>query len=359
MLNLLLEGRRNRRGLGKAAAVLVVALLVAAGWAACMAVSIPASFPPADGTKTAASGTSSTAGDVGSALVPLTDLGNRTYQGYVGGLYPGGRNSMPSGHLTDGLIIAKNVVPLDGHGNSSSTGKIVLMTVGMSNTAMISQSFIELANKSGILNPRLVLVNGAEGGMTASILVTNSSTYWDQWVGQHLASSNVTALQVQAVWYYEADAQPTGSVIACAQKLQAETVTIMGILHSRYPNLKQVYVSSREFAGYATTALNPEPYSYASGYSMKWVIEAQLNGSAQLNYDPALGPVKSPWIAWGPYTWADGLKPRDDGLTYSSSDFGSDGTHPSTQGAQKIASQLLTFFQSSPTAKSWFVSSQQ
>jgi hypothetical protein len=264
---------------------------------------------------------------------------------------------MPAPHLADGISLAGEITPLDSLGNPSSNGKIVLMTVGMSNTADISQSFMELATKSGLLNPKLVIVNGAEGGMTASIIATNPSSYWDQWVGQQLASSNVTAKQVEAIWYYEADAQPNGSVIAYALQLEQESATIMGILHARYPNLKQVYLSSREYGGYATTTLNPEPYAYASGFSVKWVIEAQLNGTPSLNYDQALGPVKAPWLAWGPYTWADGMNPRSDGLTYSVSDFASDGTHPSTQGAQKIATLLFAFFEDSPTAAPWFLKS--
>lgn len=72
------------------------------------------------------------------------------------------------------------------------------------------------------------------------------------------------------------------------------------------------------------------------------------------------GDVKAPWMAWGPYLWADGMTPRSDGLTYACSDFNSsDGTHPAPGGAQnKVAQLLLDFFKSDSTAKPWFTAGQ-
>ena len=65
----------------------------------------------------------------------------------------------------------------------------------------------------------------------------------------------------------------------------------------------------------------------------------------------------SPWLAWGPYLWANGTNKRDDGLFYERDDLGGDGTHPSATGARKVAKQLLEFFKTDATAKSWFVGS--
>jgi hypothetical protein len=64
----------------------------------------------------------------------------------------------------------------------------------------------------------------------------------------------------------------------------------------RFPNLRLVYVSSRIYAGYASSDLNPELYSYQGAFAVKWLIEKQMGGA--------------PWIAWGPYLWADGAIPR-------------------------------------------------
>ena len=85
------------------------------------------------------------------------------------------------------------------------------------------------------------------------------------------------------------------------------------------------------------------------------MIKQQINGAPELNYDPAHGTVRAPWLSWGPYLWADGLNPRSDGLTYACSDFQSDGTHPAPDGArEKVAQMLLNFFKTDSVARLWF-----
>ena len=69
--------------------------------------------------------------------------------------------------------------------------------------------------------------------------------------------------------------------------------------------------------------------------------------------------IKPPWIAWGPYLWADGVNGRSDGLVYTREDLESDGTHPSTSGRKKVAELLLDFFKRDSTAQGWFVKKQK
>jgi hypothetical protein len=129
---------------------------------------------------------------------------------------------------------------------------------------------------------------------------------------------------------------------------------VVRTLKDQFPNIRIAYLSSRIYAGYASTTLNPEPYAYESGFAVKWLIEGQIAGADSLEFDPGHGTVEAPWLAWGPYLWADGLTPRADNLTWLCSDFANDGTHPSINGRIKVADLLLTFVHQDETARLWY-----
>lgn len=294
-----------------------------------------------------------------SKLKPLTELGTEKYQGHEGGLYPGGKNERPADHEKAGLALAKQVRPLDSAGKPDPDGKIVLLSIGMSNTSQDSQTFATLQAKDTSHNPRLVFVNGAQGGMTAKAIQdpkdnATGTKYWGV-VDDRLKAAGVTAAQVQAVWIKQADAGPTQGFPKYAEALTAELEAIVRVVTERFPNAKLAYLSSRTYGGYATTALNPEPYAYESAFAVRWLIERQLKGEAGLNYEPAKGAVKAPWLSWGPYLWANGTTKRADGLFYETDDFGPDGTHPSRTGQEKVAGELLKFFKDDATTRPWFL----
>jgi hypothetical protein len=171
---------------------------------------------------------------------------------------------------------------------------------------------------------------------------------------------------VQVAWLKVANPDPTVSLPAQnadAYTLVAQMGNILRAMKTRYPNLRLVYISSRIYAGYATSPLNPEPYAYESAFAVKWLIEAQINQMRTGQIDARAGDLDynsgvAPWIAWAAYMWADGMNPRSDGLTWSRSDFQSDGTHPSQSGQQKVGTMLLDFFKREPTATPWFLASQ-
>jgi hypothetical protein len=287
-------------------------------------------------------------------LVPLPDLGTGAYQGEEGGLYPGVPNTPPRVHLAAGVAMAKRIVALDSEGRPSASGRIVFVTIGMSNTTMESQAFLRLAKGEAAINPQLVLVDGAQSGQTAHITANPGANFW-RVVEERLAQAGVTSKQVEAAWIKQANAGPTAPFPVEAKKLQADLVATLHNLHDKFPNLKIAYLSSRIYGGFAVTPLNPEPHAYEGGFAVKWSVSGQIAGDPELNYDPAKGAVRSPWIAWGPYLWADGAKGRkQDALVYTRADVGPDGTHPSAQGSEKVGRLLLDFLKSDPTSKSWF-----
>jgi len=287
-------------------------------------------------------------------LVPLPDLGVGQYLGEQGGLYPDGRNRPPPQHAAAGLKLARAVVPLDATGQPSAGGKIVLLTCGMSNTTQESQAFLKLTSSAAALNPQLVIVDGAQGGQTAAVTARPEANYWGVNTAR-LRAEGVTAEQVQVVWLKQANAGPTRPFPAEAKKLQADIVATLHNLHHKFPNLKIAYLSSRTYGGYASTPLNPEPHAYGTAFAVKWLIADQIAGAADLNFDPARGAVRAPWLTWGGYLWTDGLKGRADGFVWKRDDCGPDGTHPSESGRRKVAELLLQFFKVEPTAQPWFL----
>jgi hypothetical protein len=286
--------------------------------------------------------------------IPINDLGTGYYQGYQGGLYPEGVNQLPATHLAGGLTMADQVLPRTAGGAVDTlNGKVVLLSIGMSNATQEFSTFIPLANADPAKNPKLVIVDGAQGGQTAAIISNPNANFWTV-VNQRLSAAGVTRQQVQVTWVKEANANPTQAFPRHAQILDSEYVLIARILKSFYPNVVLSYWSSRTYGGYATTTLNPEPYAYESGFALKWTLTRQINGDTALTYSGT--SPRSPWLAWGPYLWADGLVPRSDGLIWECDDFvTNDRTHPSASGRLKVANMLLNFFKTDTTTTGWFL----
>ena len=301
-----------------------------------------------------------------SRLKPLTDMKpEEDYHAFKGGLYPGVRNERPAAHEKAGLERARKIQPLDRDGKPSADGKIVLLTIGFSNTVQCSAGFIAAAAADSTRNPKVVIVNGAVGGMSANMIQNpddkgRGTKYWET-VDERLKEAGVTRAQVQVIWLKETNPAPhEGGFPQYTQKLQAELTRIVQIFPPRFPNIRLVYLSSRTYGGWAKGRPprgpgNSEPYSYETGFAVKWLIEQQLKGDPALNYDPTKGTVKAPWLSWGPYLWANGNTPRQDGFRFQLSDFrANDRMHHSPEGQKKMGQQLLRFFKNDPTTKEWF-----
>jgi hypothetical protein len=288
-----------------------------------------------------------------SGHTPLIDMGTSTYNGAEGGLYPGASNVRPVSH-DEALDRVSRMHLLDEDGNvDPAHGVIVLFSIGNSNTSKEFQYFVDHAPLEPDFNTRVVVVNGAQTGKNANDIANPNDSYW-QHTADQLSSLGLSPLQVQAVWLEEAIADPTDSWPDSATSLYGYLRSIMKNLKTNFPNLRVAYQASRIYGGYGPTSPSHEPWCYEYGFSTKWLVEAQLAGDPELNFDPARGPVLAPWIAWGPYLWADGLNPRSDGLTWACSDFLLDGKHPSDAGCAKIYAYLIDFFRNDPTAKGWF-----
>jgi hypothetical protein len=299
-------------------------------------------------------------------ILPLNDLGPGLYKGYAGGLYPNGLNTRPAAHEASGILIATNLIqPRNGAGNvDTNTGKIVLLSIGMSNTtdewaSLGTSNFLHLATLDPARNPQVVIVDGAQGGQDAIQWTNPAAATWST-VLQRLNSAGVTTNQIEAIWLKQALAGPLnyGVFPNHARALEHDLATIVRVARSKYPNLHVAYLSCRTRCYTAVSnALNPEPFAFETGFADKWVIQDQIDGVPGLNFDPTNGPVVAPWLSWGPYIWTDGTAGRSDGLlSVCPDDLQTDFTHPSaTGGVPKVAGQLLAFFKTDPTTVPWFV----
>jgi hypothetical protein len=221
----------------------------------------------------------------------------------------------------------------------------------MSNTTQEFSVFKTLADRDPDKDSRLVIVDGAQGGQTASIWADPGAAAWSV-LDTRLQAAGISHAQVAVVWMKHADANPKTGWPAHAQTLKLEIEKVLQLLAGRFPNLRLAYLSSRIYGGYATTSLNPEPYAYESAFAVRGVIEDQLAGAGGIDY----GAGQAPLVAWGPYLWADGARPRSDGLTWSCSDFASsDLTHPGPSGREKVAALLLDFVRTDASAREWFI----
>jgi hypothetical protein len=284
----------------------------------------------------------------------LMDFGSGSFRGFQGGLYPNGSNVRPSAHNAAGVAIATSIKPLSTSGAVDETnGKIVWMSIGMSNTTQETQAFLSLMQTYPNKHPKLVLIDGAEGGQDINAINSSAASYWNT-VSNRLTTAGLTAAQVQVIWYKEAEAQPTDTSFATyPDALKEKYKSVMQMLKAKFPNLKLLYLSDRIYAGYATSKLNPEPFAWYTGWTVKRLIEAQINGDSSLSYSGS--NPQSAWLSWGPELWANGTTPRSDGLTWVPSDYLSDGTHPGTTGREKVAQMLLKFFSTDETTKPWFL----
>ena len=160
----------------------------------------------------------------------------------------------------------------------------------------------------------------------------------------------------------------------------------------RYPNLKQVFITSRIYGGWANGnpngCLNPEPFAYELGFSMQRAIVAQINQTANppiQGTDPYSGQLDytvTPWFDWAPYLWASGTSVSPgtglnwcDWTTRSNSHCGGDQgdvrfgdtdagwtqyygdqIHPTGWGTTKVAGQFLKWLQNNLPSSQQYLS---
>jgi hypothetical protein len=273
--------------------------------------------------------------------VPLNEL-TVPYQGNQGGLYPNGANNRPAAHLSAGVQIANQIMPLNGSGQVDNTnGKIVMVSLGMSNTTMewavgdgvthdFTRAFNYRATNDPALNPQTVIINCAQSGRDAVRWSSLSDPTWvtalQRVTNTVVGGQHITPNQVQIAWVKLALAEaPTyGPFPTHVRQFQNYLEMAVRNIKTAFPNVKMAFVSTRARSySNSVLGLNPEPYAYETGFGVKWMIQKQIMG------DPT--------------------------LRFSGANLVTDFTHPSSNGVYKVSSQLLAFFKTDPTATPWYL----
>jgi hypothetical protein len=287
-------------------------------------------------------------------LKPLTEMtADDRYKGEDGGLYGGGANEPPKAHQLAAQEALKKITPLDAQGKPSRDGKVVFISLGMSNAAGEFSMFKDIADRDPHKSSDVAIVNCAIGGAGVSSWASPGSGTWQK-VAERLKDAGVTPEQVQVAWIKHAEPGPSPdtSPLQYARYVKDKIAASLAVTRSTFPNLRVAYLSSRIYGGYNIAGIrrvNPEPFAYETAFSVRWVIQDQIASEER-------GKVERPVLLWGPYLWADGVTPRkSDRLVWERKDLGEDGVHPSKGGGQKVANLLLEFFKNDAGAKTWFV----
>lgn len=282
-------------------------------------------------------------GPVPAGLKPLCDMtADDRYKGEDGGLYGGGRNRPPPVLQAAAEEAIARIVPRDPAGNPAADGRIGLVSISMSNATQEFSVFKQMADRDPRKSPSVVIVDCAQGGQAMAEWTSPHAPAWQE-ADRRIRLAGLSHAQVQAGWIKIANKGPRGDLPEHGRKLQADTEQVILRARERFPHLQIVYLSSRIYGGFATTALNPEPYAYEGGFVARWLILDPLKNKS----------LPPPIRLWGPYLWST-TSPRSDGLLWERADFAADGTHPSESGRRKVANLLLTFFAEDPLASPWF-----
>lgn len=138
------------------------------------------------------------------------------------------------------------------------------------------------------------MVDGAKSGQAIDEINDPVANYWD-YVNYKLSAQGLSPSQVQVIWFKEAEKYPTDTSFATyPDALKVKFNSVIQMLKTKFPNLKICYLSDRMYAGYAIAGLNPEPFAWYNGWTIKRLIEDQIKGNPSLRYSGA-NPPRPGW----------------------------------------------------------------
>lgn len=278
--------------------------------------------------------------------VPILDLSQQTFSGFTGGLYPNG-NEIPNAHYTKGMSLSAQIMPRNAAGQTDANGSIGLLILGYSTAAMTGRTFRDMLQYTQV-DTTVDVIIGAQGGQDLQAMIKPETTYWDS-VQTSIRNRGLTAEQVQMIWMSSGNIadytlpfpeQSENGIDVYQQVLQRIRIF--------FPSVQIVFISDRPYAGYIGTGNPPgpkelaEPSGYYHSWTVKWLIEKQINQEEGFRY------TDIPFIDWGPTLWTNGTDGDSKGYYWDCLDAGKGGIHPTSKGRMKEAAKLYTYFSQHP-----------
>jgi hypothetical protein len=191
---------------------------------------------------------------------------------------------------------------------------------------------------------------------------TTTDHYWE-YLQDKLISRAESWDKIQIVWIFTHSEIAENDSIKFIKTIVSQYTTLLQRMQDSMSNLKQVFFSGFHYTGYTHPSHHlyeslSEPKAYWGNIAIKTLIERQIAGDPELAFE---GPGKKvPYLAWGPYFWADGTNPRlIDSLIWPCEDYRDDDTgggfHLEQSGKWKEAQMLMNFFENDPVASKWYL----
>src|SRR5262249_41135546 len=150
---------------------------------------------------------------------------NDKYKGEDGGLYGGGKNEQPEAHRAAAAKETAKITPLDAKGKPAPDGKVVLVSIRMSNATQVFSVFKKLADADAEKARRLTIVDCAQGGQAMAEWADPKGKPWAE-ADRRLTAAGVTPQQVQIAWIKLANKGPSGDLLEHGKRLQKDTLAV-------------------------------------------------------------------------------------------------------------------------------------
>lgn len=228
---------------------------------------------------------------------------------------------------------AARIVPRLPDGTPDANGRIVFLVIGMSNTSQVASGLrFVFRRETTDLHPRLVFVNGAQGGQAAAEWANPACICWER-LPVILAKQHVTEAQVGGIFLMTTVKHPKTDPITATGRFIVYTRQILTLIEQRFPHVEIVVPASNYYGGYeARQAKTPEPHQWMQTTTLQGIQDTWTGRTAL--------------AAWHP--WTDGDRVRDDGLNLDQADVTDGGVHLTTSGKLKISRTLKAWLWAQP-----------